>query len=87
MSSKLGGGLSTYYGTSQAAPHAAGALALCIGTTAGPGPCAGLTPAGAIEKVRADAAASDTLTSGFNGDPLRPLTGRQYGPLVTAAAY
>ena len=87
VSTKLGGGMSTYYGTSQAAPHAAGALALCLGTTAGPGPCAGLTPAGAIQKIRADASASDTLTSGFNGDPLRPLVGRYYGPLVTAAAY
>ena len=87
VSTKVGGGLSTYYGTSQAAPHAAGAVALCLGTTAGPGPCAGLTPAGVIQKIRADADASNTFASGFNGDPLRPLSGRHYGPLVTAAAY
>jgi subtilisin family serine protease len=87
VSTKLGGGLSTYYGTSQAAPHAAGAVAVCLGTAAGPGPCAGLTPAGVIQRVRADAVASDTLAGGFIGDPLRPLAGRSFGPLVTAAAY
>ena len=28
-----------------------------------------------------------TLANGFGGDPLRPLTGRQYGHLVAARAY
>ena len=87
VSTKLGGGLSTYYGTSQAAPHAAGAVALCLGTAAGPGPCAGLPPAGVIQRIRADAGAIATLATGFNGDPLRPLAGRVYGPLLSAAAY
>jgi subtilisin len=87
VSAKLGGGTSTYNGTSQAAPHVSGALALCFGTTTGPGPCAGLPPAAAITRVRADAILADTLASGFNGDPLRALSGRYYGPLVTAATY
>jgi subtilisin len=86
VSDKLGGGTSTYYGTSQAAPHAAGALALCFGS-GGAGPCAGLTPAAAIAKVRADAAAAATTATGFAGDPLRPVSGKYFGYLAGAAAY
>ena len=85
-STKPGGGLATYYGTSQAAPHVAGAAAECIGTDAAPGPCAGLAPAAVAERLRADASAA-ALTSGFTGDPLKPLTGKTFGPLVIAAAY
>lgn len=87
VSTKPGGGVATYYGTSQAAPHVAGTVALCIGTTAGPGPCAGLTPAGVIQRVRSDATLFGTLANGFLGDLVRPLTGRSYGPLVTAEGY
>jgi subtilisin len=86
-SAKLGGGTSTYNGTSQATPHVTGAVALCVGTTTGPGPCAGLAPADVIARVRADADAADTLAAGFAGDPLRALSGRYYGPLVSAAGY
>ena len=86
VSAKLGGGTSTYYGTSQAAPHAAGAAAACIGTPAAPGPCAGLPPAGVIARLRADATAAGAAV-GFAGDPFRPLTGRTFGPLLAAAAY
>jgi putative endopeptidase len=43
-------------------------------------------PAGVASRLRADADAA-ALTSGFTGDPLRPLAGKVYGPLVTAAAY
>ena len=86
VSAKLGGGTSTYYGTSQAAPHAAGAAAACIGTAAAPGPCAGLPPAGVIARLRADATAAGA-TVGFAGDPFRPLAGRTFGPLLAAAAY
>ncbi len=85
-STKPGGGLATYYGTSQAAPHVAGAAATCIGTDAAPGPCAGLPPAGVAARLRADASAA-ALLSGFTGDLLKPLTGKTFGPLVTAAAY
>jgi len=87
VSSKPGGGTATYYGTSQAAPHVAGAVALCISRAGGPGPCAGLPPAGVIAHVRDDAAAVATLANGFLGDPLRSLSGKVYGPLIAAAGY
>ena len=86
-SAGLGGAASTYTGTSQAAPHVAGAVALCHGSGGLPGPCAGLAPAQVIARVRADATGAMTLASGFLGDPLRPLTGKAFGPLVTAAQY
>jgi subtilisin len=88
VSDKMGGGTSTYYGTSQAAPHVAGAVALCIGDGGVPGPCAGLSPAAVIARVRADAAAAATLATGFSGDPLRPVSSTKYfGYLATAAGY
>jgi subtilisin family serine protease len=86
VSDKLAGGTSTYYGTSQAAPHVAGTLALCFGS-GGAGACAGLAPAQAITKLRADAAAAATTANGFAGDPLRPVTGKYFGYLDAAAGY
>jgi subtilisin len=86
-SAGLAGKASTYTGTSQAAPHVAGAVALCHGSGGLPGPCAGLAPAQVIARVRADATAATTLATGFLGDPLRPLSGKVFGPLVTAAQY
>ena len=86
-SAGLAGKPSTFTGTSQAAPHVAGAVALCHGSGGLPGPCAGLAPAAVIARVRADAAAAMTLSTGFLGDPLRPLSGKVFGPLVSAAAY
>jgi subtilisin len=87
VSTGLGGGSSTYTGTSQAAPHAAAAVALCQGTPAAPGPCAGLSAAAAIARVRSDAAAAATVSNGFSGDLLRPLAGKAFGPLLSTAAY
>jgi subtilisin family serine protease len=87
VSTGLGGKTSTYTGTSQAAPHIAGTVALCHGSGGLPGPCAGLAPAAVIARVRGDATAAMTLANGFLGDPLRPLTGKVFGPLVTAAPY
>jgi hypothetical protein len=46
-----------------------------------------MSPAQVIQKVRADAEAQATPANGFLGDPLRPLTGKIFGPLVTAASY
>ena len=48
---------------------------------------AALAPAAVIARVRDDATAAMTLAGGFLGDPLRPLTGKVFGPLVTAAQY
>ena len=87
VSTGLGGGTSTYTGTSQAAPHLAGVAALCQGSAGVDGPCAGLTTAGVISRLRADASAAATAANGFLGDPLRPLTGKAFGPLATAASY
>jgi subtilisin family serine protease len=86
-STGLAGASSTFTGTSQAAPHVAGAVALCHGSGGVPGPCAGLAPSAVIARVRADASAAASLANGFPGDPLRPLTGKVFGPLVTAASY
>ena len=86
-SAGLAGKPSTFTGTSQAAPHVAGAVALCHGSGGLPGPCDGLAPAAVIARVRADATAAMTLANGFLGDPLRPLSGKVFGPLVSAASY
>ena len=64
-----------------------GTVALCIADAGVPGPCSGMTPAQVIAKVRGDAAAAATSTNGFSGDPLKPVAGRYYGNLVTAAGY
>jgi subtilisin family serine protease len=73
-------------GTSMASPAVAGIAALCITT----GPCAGLTPAQMVQKLRGDAAAfsSATPSYGFTGDLIRPYPdGRIFGPLARAALY
>jgi subtilisin family serine protease len=88
VSDGRGGGTSTYTGTSQAAPHVAGVLSLCLGSGGVTGPCEGLTPANAIARIRSDAAANATAANGFLGDPLRPISStKAYGPLVSAAGY
>ncbi|HEX2084762.1 MAG TPA: EAL domain-containing protein [Solirubrobacteraceae bacterium] len=73
LSTRLGGGVATMYGTSSAAPHVAGVAALC---------CAGMAPADVTRTLRDRAAAVATAANGFQGDPLRPLSGRYYGHLV-----
>ena len=78
-----GGGYATLSGTSMAAPHIAGLVALCMGEGGASGPCTGMAPADVIQKIRADAEANATATNGFQGDPLQPL-GRYFGYLASA---
>jgi len=85
LSAKRGGGTATMSGTSMAAPHAAGAVSLCLGSDEAPGPCTGLEPAAVIAKIRADAQLAASTGWGYTGDPLRPITGRIYGHAVSAA--
>jgi subtilisin len=85
-STNRGGGETTQSGTSAAAPHVAGVVALCIGEAGVPGPCAEMTPAEVVEQVRADAAANATPQNGFVGDPFHPHPlGHYFGHLVSAA--
>jgi subtilisin family serine protease len=72
----------TISGTSMAAPHIAGLVARCIDAD----PCADLSPARIIAKLRADAA-TRPAASGFRGDPHRPITHRYYGNLAIVAGY
>jgi subtilisin len=72
-------------GTSFASPIVAGTVALCINS----GACAGLTPAQIKTKIVADARTYNNANPGygFQGDPLRPITGKYYGYLIRAGLY
>jgi subtilisin len=81
------GGTMLMSGSSMAAPHVAGTVALCLER----GACSG-TPADLMQKIRADAAARPS-TYGFDGDPFRPIVAQgsgitqHYGYLVYAGGY
>jgi subtilisin family serine protease len=76
------GGIATISGTSMASPHVAGLVARCIDA----GPCAGLTPAQIIAKLRSDAAARPAA-EGFVGDSHTPVPGKYYGDLADDIGY
>ena len=69
-------------GTSMASPHVAGLVARCIDA----GPCAGMTPAQIIAKLKTDAA-TRPAAEGFLGDPNRPVDGKFYGHLAKDLGY
>ena len=83
LSTWTGGTYRTISGTSMASPHLAGSVALCLGEGGAQGPCAGLTPAQIVQKMRSDAQAHTSAVPGygFSGDPTRPVAGRYYGYL------
>jgi len=72
----------TISGTSMASPHVAGLVARCIEA----GPCAGLSPAQVIARLRADAT-SRPADQGFAGDPNHPIDGKYYGYLASDVGY
>lgn len=84
LSTLPAGGYGLISGTSQSAPHVAGAAALCIAA----GACMG-SGKQIMEKIVSDAAnfTSANGAYGFNGDPLRPLAGKYYGYLLHAGGY
>ncbi len=84
QSTTIDGGYATRTGTSMAAPHVAGAVALCIDQAGVAGRCADVSPRNVIDNLRRHgfdrrAVAQD---SGFTGDPFSPLSGKYFGFLV-----
>jgi subtilisin len=86
-STYLNGAYAISTGTSFASPLVTGTIALCIFS----GRCAGMTPAQITQKIVADVAAYNTADKnsgyGFQGDPLRPVSGKYFGYLIRAGLY
>lgn len=74
-----------FFGTGIATSVVTGLAALCVDS----GRCQDGAPARTVHTLVDDAAAHSRRHGayGFHGDPLRPIRGRHYGPLVSAARY
>jgi len=85
FSTYLRGGYVFFTGTSQASPHVAGTVALCIAS----GACGGMIPAQVVQKIVSDAADYTNAQPeyGFVGDPLHPMPEKYYGYLIRAGSY
>jgi len=82
LSTAIAGGTAVASGSSMAAPHVAGTVAVCVDVAACSGP-----PGQVIQQIRSIAAARPS-SYGFNGDPAHPLSAAvYYGSLVYAGAY
>jgi subtilisin len=82
-----GGMYANMSGTSMAAPHVTGLVALCMGENGAHGPCWGQTPANVLQIMLAAASttAGRAPDQAFTGSPFRNLSGRYYGHLASTA--
>ena len=88
--SRTGGyGYDASPGTSAAAPHVTGVVALCLWDLNTSGICSGKSVANIVSTIRADAQTYSTNNADYRytGDQFTPVGARYYGYLVEADTY